>query len=538
MHAEIGSVWRHVDQCRDQLQARTEVPGAGAGAGAGAKADDGDIDVLTSQLLSVANKANEVDGLKVQVEVMTRRLRRLEGNSSPSVAALPPPADAAAYHHAHPPPPHQYPQQAHPPQHPPPGKPVEEARPTSHPVAESRIPPASQLHQPESRPAPEATQGADPRSIPGFRALESSSNVGSWRAASHQAPPPQEAAPAPRHDAPTTSGWAAVNSVHHTKRAASIDGNVPLDGSAPGSPKRQKLATLMPRAAYGEQPPAQAGPYHQSPDARPSTGDAAHPNNAQGLRFVPFPRENGHEAWHHSEHAARGRGSGRGRGRGRRSGHEGEDGEVKHEHEWREWPGQDYHRHPQHAYAISSDPYRGRELQPAGYSPEGHHTMPAPETPSPALPENGGKKSRTKPTRNADGILIRKDGRPDMRSISSAQNLRKVHAKKEAERTAELQGGDRGTPGPGDDRSVIDGVSASASPRSPSNITLRREGSGVPDGGSERSVSGSAPHGYEAPQSQPQQQQDAVMMDAGMRERQEKAVEGPRAAAEAHAVVV
>lgn len=52
---------------------------------------------------------------------------------------------------------------------------------------------------------------------------------------------------------------------------------------------------------------------------------------------------------------------------------------------------------------------------------------------------SGGKKSRTKPIRNAEGILIRKDGRPDMRSVSSANNLRKVHAKKEAER-AEMEG--------------------------------------------------------------------------------------------------
>jgi hypothetical protein len=34
-------------------------------------------------------------------------------------------------------------------------------------------------------------------------------------------------------------------------------------------------------------------------------------------------------------------------------------------------------------------------------------------------------------------VLIRKDGRPDMRSVSSANNLRKVHAKKEAERAGE-----------------------------------------------------------------------------------------------------
>lgn len=49
-------------------------------------------------------------------------------------------------------------------------------------------------------------------------------------------------------------------------------------------------------------------------------------------------------------------------------------------------------------------------------------------------PASGAKKTRTKPIRNAEGVLIRKDGRPDMRSVSSANNLRKVHAKKEAER--------------------------------------------------------------------------------------------------------
>jgi hypothetical protein len=44
------------------------------------------------------------------------------------------------------------------------------------------------------------------------------------------------------------------------------------------------------------------------------------------------------------------------------------------------------------------------------------------------------KKTRTKPIRNADGVLIRKDGRPDMRSQSSAANLRKVHARKEEQK--------------------------------------------------------------------------------------------------------
>lgn len=35
--------------------------------------------------------------------------------------------------------------------------------------------------------------------------------------------------------------------------------------------------------------------------------------------------------------------------------------------------------------------------------------------------------TRTKPIRNSDGVLTRKDGRPDMRSVSSTNNLRKLH---------------------------------------------------------------------------------------------------------------
>lgn len=43
------------------------------------------------------------------------------------------------------------------------------------------------------------------------------------------------------------------------------------------------------------------------------------------------------------------------------------------------------------------------------------------------------RRTRQKPIRNAEGILIRKDGKPDQRSVSSAMNLKKVHARKMAE---------------------------------------------------------------------------------------------------------
>lgn len=54
------------------------------------------------------------------------------------------------------------------------------------------------------------------------------------------------------------------------------------------------------------------------------------------------------------------------------------------------------------------------------------------------------KKSRTKPIRNSDGVLIRKDGQPDMRSHSSAANLRKVHLRKDGEWSGVALGGTEG----------------------------------------------------------------------------------------------
>ena len=90
---------------------------------------------------------------------------------------------------------------------------------------------------------------------------------------------------------------------------------------------------------------------------------------------------------------------------------------------------------------------------------------------SSAAQTSAGKKTRTKPIRNAEGVLIRKDGRPDMRSVSSANNLRKVHAKKEAER-AEVEGR---TPtsarslAPAHSNPMSEDEMGSGSPRSPSD---------------------------------------------------------------------
>lgn len=102
-------------------------------------------------------------------------------------------------------------------------------------------------------------------------------------------------------------------------------------------------------------------------------------------------------------------------------------------------------------------------------------------------PGQPAKKTRTKPVRNADGVLIRKDGRPDMRSVSSAMNLKKVHAKKEAERQSKEasvddkeRSGTTGTP-----RSPSEHDNETGESASPSRLALDGERDGQDDDDSE-----------------------------------------------------
>ncbi|PNS18604.1 hypothetical protein CAC42_5143 [Sphaceloma murrayae] len=438
MHADIGSMWRHVDACREEVQQRSGI----------VRPEHQDIDILTQHLQSVDRKASEVEVLKVQLDIMTQRLRRLE-----EAQPVPHPPIAAPAHH--------YPQQQ------PHGTPASEHRSIHHAqTSESRpTPTASTLQQTsDARPASEFAAGPEARTVPGFRALESSTGVTSWRAASaHATGPtgtvPRDPAPASQHEPTHSSGWATVNAAGHGKRPASIDAGAPShDSSAPASPKRQKLATLMPRSSIGDHTASHAAYPHPealvTPSHRTASGEsqAQHPANVptNTMRFIAFPPNveaavQQQEAWRNEQAAAeqvRGRGrGGRSRGRGRKSGSEGapDDTDMSDRPEWSESQSDGYYRHSHHSYAISpQEGVRGRELQPAGYAPESYHSSAGQESTSPANLQESGKKSRTKPTRNANGILIRKDGRPDMRSISSAQNLRKVHAKKEAERNGEI----------------------------------------------------------------------------------------------------
>jgi len=520
---EMRNVIGFMDEMRNDLRSgrfppRATDPG---------RYDPADVEVLANQIASVTTKANEVDNLKIQIELMKQRLKRFESQSATDASG--PQSEGATaradqkHHDA------MRAQQVL-------GQPLPSMRPgvplsSEHgrqpghpsvaPVLESQ--PAPGFHSAQER-QPNATEQAQqaPRQ-PGFHAAEPlppSNAMSSWRPAgpaesypSGGPTPPTHSHPLRSHppeSEPQATGWAAVNLNQGPKR--SIDEHHPShDSSQPGSPKRPKLAPLKPRSSFGDEH------HHHSPYAQPVHMDAAHQSRGRlpsgdvpiqphsQLNPAPVPgqgatnsyrfitstvtgQSDGQERWGLADGDARfdggmGRGRGRGsrggrrngRGRGGRSSSGGADvppsapeaPAQEHVHtmqvppEWREhqWaaqhPATNGHFPGQHAFSpieaarsAAADLAVHTVAQPHGlpYPPGHEHEFPATPIASSADPyamgndlDSANKKTRTKPIRNSDGVLIRKDGRPDMRSVSSANNLRKVHAKKEAEK-AEMEG--------------------------------------------------------------------------------------------------
>ncbi|KAF2214812.1 hypothetical protein CERZMDRAFT_95196 [Cercospora zeae-maydis SCOH1-5] len=271
--------------------------------------------------------------------------------------------------------------------------------------------------------------------------------------------------------------WSAVNATTAVKRSPE---NRSSEFEALNGSKRPRLAPLMPNTlsqsmhgedGYGPTPPSFPSmnpspsdvPFHPRSRA-PSDGSQSQPAH-HNFRFItstqqPEPQEQwrteaGGPPTHVHPVSGRGNGRGRGRGRGRaraRGGPAGHSsGHEAQEHGTPEWEraeiatgraspnghfGSVQSHSPKSVYrSTPSGSFVGE--RPSDY-PATPVTHGSPHDSHLALPDpssgGSGKKTRTKPVRNAEGILIRKDGRPDMRSVSSANNLRKVHAKKEAER--------------------------------------------------------------------------------------------------------
>lgn len=494
--------------------------------------DPADVEVLANQIANVTNKANEIDNLKVSIELLKQRFRRIE--STPATPGQQPAGliGRPEQHHYEAARAQQLQQaQGHPqpPNRPGAALPAEHARQPAHPagppVLESQS--SAGFHPAHERQPNAAEQAQQAARQPGFRPAEPlppPATIPNWRPAADGyppsgAPPPQAHSHPlrahPNEAEPPASGWAAVNLGQAAKR--SLDEHHPQhDSSQPGSPKRQKLAPLKPRSSFGDD-------HHQSPYAQPAHIEAAHqargripsgdiplqphpptnsapapgPTAGNSYRFItstgqPDVQEHwrageGDPAGGRFEHSTTGTGRGRGRGsRGGRRGGRGRGGRSssgaaeasplgpdapvpEHAHsvqvppEWREhpWPATQQppsngHYPGQHAYSPpdpSRQPHPDLAVHTGGPQhhglpyPAGHeHEFPATPIASNADPysmandlDSANRKTRTKPIRNSDGVLIRKDGRPDMRSVSSANNLRKVHAKKEAEK-AEMEG--------------------------------------------------------------------------------------------------
>ncbi|KAG9801383.1 hypothetical protein KCU68_g22891, partial [Aureobasidium melanogenum] len=118
---------------------------------------------------------------------------------------------------------------------------------------------------------PDPRVQSESRTLPGIRSIDPNTPLSSWRPAGAIAPPPSMpmVGSSPQIEAPAPgSGWAAVNTNTAPKRLISEPS---FESTTPGSPKRQRLAPLMPRT-FDQQSPAQgSSPYHSvSADSLPT----------------------------------------------------------------------------------------------------------------------------------------------------------------------------------------------------------------------------------------------------------------------------
>nr|POF12865.1 hypothetical protein CFP56_10016 [Quercus suber] len=470
------------------------------------KHDSGDLDVLANQIAVITSKANEVEGLKMQLELMKNRVKRMEEQSpfptqKPEISSTSgreqPYLDTHQTAHQHP----QHSHQALPPMRPTSTSSRDERAPTHHlpqPLAPSQGSSTYPTSDPRQYPIePPRTQTSHDSYRQPEPSLPPPTTLSGWRPAeaSLQLRPQTGSVPAPtkgvlspmllRSDALETDrqtvSWASVNLP--SKRPLDDRRHSPNESlHASGSPKRTKLAPIVSQGTDGDEAFSahrQTPLANLTPDQRPHvrseapSDDSGHgpralpaqaPADTNVYRFVPSSQHReAQESWRSAaEHrpvqppveSVRGRGRG-GRHRGRpRLG-----GVVSHHEEYVGSRPEDgiwgngqvpmnghvnpiYHPHSpsehggimrQRTNAVGGQ--AGQDHLPRPPSSDYYPPTPVHGVQTPFQLEGGSsKKSRTKPVRNSEGILIRKDGRPDMRSVSSANNLRKVHAKKEAER--------------------------------------------------------------------------------------------------------
>ncbi|KAF2436571.1 hypothetical protein EJ08DRAFT_691734 [Tothia fuscella] len=414
------------------ITSRQHVAQAAASVPQGDRLDDQALEVFTATLSNVAGKANEVDSLKVQMELIKRKLRRLEENGASGAAQ----GREAPYS----------------------GQPRERSMHRT-PINQAMTP--TILHQtPPSRPDGRSHQIQDFRHDHGhsYHSVGAAQSQYRPEGGNHSHSLETEVA---------SSGWVSVNPSAKRGLPNGVDGRSDTKGTPIGSPKRLKLAPLESRHVHEaasrteqiryeqrmetEEPspyvPSQSQTQSQS-QLQPQSQSQSHyrrvsydsyPDSTNQSSFVPYTADQPpDDSWRPESQRAvsnpahptpRGRGRGRG-GRPRKS-LPVEVHTIRSTPEWeRDGWSASHHVGPDGFYHAG----RGGLVRRGSSGASGQPPMPLSPGSTIGDPYGHTKKTRTKPIRNPDGVLIRKDGRPDMRSQSSAANLRKVHARKEEER--------------------------------------------------------------------------------------------------------
>lgn len=377
------------------------------------------LELIARRLGEVSHRTTDLETLREHVAILSGKIQRLESETATALnphqrSALPPyqPTHSASIAHAAPP-------------HSNYGPPVQTpARPTSIPQ------PAPHYEKPVLAVSTESAQKQEPT--------------------------------------PGQNGW--VNANAGVKRVLESRTSSPHDGtsSTPGSPKRPRLTTgesqdsrsmsqILPGPPHIL--PSQAQPVIV-PQPRPQSGTPAESQLALTSPQVSTPHETQDGLVDHvwrsesqrtaESRATRGRGSRGGRGPGSRGGRVRKSMQTRqHSFGTPEWERDswesahnsqtsptDFDEHAVHPARSIVRRGGGRSGVRGGCSPMERVSEWTPEIGSRSIyhdPPSEAKKTRSKPVRNEEGILVRKDGRPDRRSQSSAANLRKVHARKEGQ---------------------------------------------------------------------------------------------------------
>lgn len=383
---------------------------------------DSALEIMAQQLTLISHKANEIDTFKIAIEILKNKVKRLEDVSM--AQAGPTPANSKPRHTLQ-----------------------EPSAPVLHSVPQQSSHQSSALAEP-----PTTTPVQPPATLRSQLSGETSSSTATPEV-SHR-PEPLRA----------STGWTAINAGIKRPNSSVMDTSIGAANDLAGSPKKQKLVRLDSTPALVSQPHAPVDVLApMTPDNRiPSTMPVqqSFPGvtpASQQPTYDPYGLHT--DSWRSEPHRTtehRPRGRPRGSGIGSRGGRARKSlppqGRQPGSPEWEkhEFDGLTMSQvSPNEYYNHVSQTPRGIARRGSGggggrgsYTPSDRAVSLGLQGVSVGMgspmgsandPYSHTKKTRSKPIRNADGVLIRKDGRPDMRSQSSAANLRKVHARKEEE---------------------------------------------------------------------------------------------------------